>query len=99
MIKELLETGYTFEDKFKKTTTIDLDSFFEDEILSEYRSDFFKWLSKVGTVIEGNYKEQYPQFTKYIISLIRHQVNEKYDYNNVIKHLEKILEDEKKLDF
>ncbi|MDZ5038200.1 hypothetical protein GNF78_13525 [Clostridium perfringens] len=87
MLDKLIEEGKSFENHFTNGD-------WGDELLikSSVESDYFKWMSKVGTYGDASLRGCIPDMTNDILQVVKARSRDKINYNIIIGYLESAKE-------
>ncbi|ELC8387921.1 hypothetical protein QYB77_003010 [Clostridium perfringens] len=90
MLDKLIEEGKNFENQFTEEYTYGVSY----GIKNELKSDYLKWLAKLGTYAEGNLEKRYPKMTEIILSMINKKSIMNDDFDIISGYLDSVKEQE-----
>ena len=86
MLDKLIEEGKSFENQF----TEEYNYGAEYGIKTELKSDYLRWLAKLGAYVEGNLKKKYPKMTDIVLDTVDKKSIMKDEFDIILGYLDSI---------
>lgn len=88
MLDKLIEEGKSFENQFTEEYNYGSEYGIKDEL----KSDYLRWLAKLGTYVEGNLKKKYPKMTDIVLDTVDKRSIMKDEFDIILGYLDSIKE-------